>query len=298
MQYRIGELRLGDLLDVGYNVFKDNYKPLLGLALMAFVPVLLVFGVGALFGGVPLISQADFFPQPGNPPPDPKFLMQNFHAMFATMAASSLVMSICALFAHGGIILAVARGYTGQPISAGVALRYSLSRWWPLIKTTIIFVLTILLVFGAIIGAFQLFSGLVGRHNHFFLMMPVFVVSVVAMALVFLRYVLSLTVVILEGVSGFAALKRSATLMKGAYGKAFLLLVLVSIASMIPSGLLNVLVMIPGVPFFLVAMGGGMFMQMIMMAFVTTVLTILYFSNRCKHENFDLVLLAEEAEEI
>lgn len=295
MQYRIGELSLGDLLDVGFNVFKDNYKPLLGLALLAFLPVMLVFGVAALFGGVPMISQTDFFPRPGGPPPDPQFLRQNFDAMFITMGASSLVMNVCVLFAHGGIILAAASGYLGHPVSAGQALRYSLSQWWAIIKTAFVLVGIVVLVFAAMSAGFMLFARAVGGHGHFFMIAPLFFGIMIVMVLVFLRYVLSFTVVILEGVSGFAALKRSATLMKKTYGKTFLLLFLVSIASMIPSGLLNVLVMVPGVPFFLVAMGGGMFMQMIVMVFMTIVLTLLYFSNRCKHENFDLVLLAEEA---
>ncbi|TVM34650.1 hypothetical protein [Oceanidesulfovibrio marinus] len=293
MQYRVGEFGVGQLLDVAFNVFKDNYKPMLIVAVLAFLPVTIIT-VAVLLGGVlPMYKQLLMFNATGAMP-DPTVMFATMAPFFAAVSVLGILWYLTTIISEGAITFVTASSYLDNPVAPREALRYCFSRWWALLKTALLIALIfigILFVGGILValamgGISLIAGGLVGGLISFVLIVGLFLAAI----MVFLRYFLALKIVILEGVAGREALGRSAFLMKGTYGRAFILLLLLGVVSNIIGTAANL------IPFVPVAIVLSIALQVAIYVYTTSVWTMFYFSNRCKHENFDLVLLAEEAE--
>jgi hypothetical protein len=161
---------------------------------------------------------------------------------------------------NAAMIYAVASSYLSRPVSVATAFRRAVSVFLPLLWT--MFLLWLVLTAGMIL-----------------LIVPFFIFL--------LWYALIVQVVVLEGLSGRAALKRSHQLMKGNAGTAIVLGILVLVISwalnfmqsVIPVGVLRLIVY--------------SVIQSLLFIFGAAAWVVFYFSCRAKAEHFDLALLAD-----
>ena len=253
MKYEIRELGISAILDQSIKLIQDNFKLLFGIVLVLLVPYCLVHG---------FVSLA-FLPAPPQNRTD-EAVAAYYRAILAALPVllpMFLILTYVIIpITNSALIHAIARVYLNQPTSVGQSFQLAVRRFLPMLGTVFVFVL-------ALIGGLLL--------------------CLVPAIFVALSFALATQVVILEGLSGFAALKRSKELMNGNRIKLLILGVIVF--------LINVAVIIAA------AFIPQPQVQTILMAFVQGVTTlfssaagvIFYFSARCKHENFDLKLLAE-----
>jgi hypothetical protein len=161
---------------------------------------------------------------------------------------------------NAAMIYAVASCYLNRPITVGLAFQRARRIFLPLLGTTILLSLVVM-------GGFLL----------------LFVPGVIFL----LWYFLTIQVVVLEGLSGQAALKRSRQLMKRNIGTAFLLGLLVWVITMAASGMQA---LIPPVG---LKVGFNAVVQAVVLIFGSAAWVVFYFSCRAKAEHFDLALLAD-----
>jgi uncharacterized membrane protein len=114
-----------------------------------------------------------------------------------------------------------------------------------------------------------------------------FILIIAPGILFFFWFMLSTEVVIIERVSGVAALQRSRQLMKGNMFKVFALLLLVGFINLAVDGGINF------IPQRHVAIIVHAFVQGVTSVFAAAALVVFYYSCRCKFEDFDLLLLAQ-----
>jgi hypothetical protein len=161
---------------------------------------------------------------------------------------------------NAAMIYAVASSYLGRPVGVMLAFRRAANVFLPLLGTMVLlwFVLT---------------AGMM------LLVVPFFIFL--------FWYFLTIQVVVLEGLSGRAALKRSRQLMKGNAGTAIVLGILVlaiswsvnAVQGFIPHGVLRLIVY--------------SVVQSVLFIFGAAAWVVFYFSCRAKAEHFDLALLAD-----
>ncbi len=197
------------------------------------------------------------------PPPNPT--PEQAMAFFATTMRVSIPIALVAVYiiapiTNAAIVYAISNAYLEKPISVGGSVKQAFRRVLPLIWTWF-------LVGLAIMGGM--------------------ILCVVPGILASFWFSLATQVVVIEGAAGLAAMKRSKQLMAGNIGNFFVLGLLI--------GIINA-----GAGF-----GAGLIPQphvrVLVVSVVTAVLTIFgsaafvafYFSCRCKHEQFDLSLLAQ-----
>ena len=190
---------------------------------------------------------------------------QSFAPAFAVLfLVSLLVVMVMGPIANGAVTKAVGDRYLAQPTSFGHAYGYVFRR------------------IGKLVGALLL-AGL-------FILMG-FLLLIVPGILLYIRYLLVPVVVVMEDVGGTSALKRSRELMKGNWGKAILLGILLAILSMIISG---VSALIPQ-RFLAAAVSAGV--TVLFTAFAQVVIVMIYMHARCQREAFDLEFLAKSLAE-
>jgi hypothetical protein len=246
-RYELRELGVGGVLDQVIRIVRDNF----GQLLVIFLPLLLFTLVTSLTA-VAVQPVVD----PEAPPEE---------IMAATKAALPVSLSIGAVSAIGSILLGswvnaalihfVAQKYLGISITPGEAMARGWSRFGPLLGTTILYTLTVMLGFVLLI--------IPGIYFTFW-------------------YLLSQQVTVVEKLSGWGAMKRSRALMKGSMNVAFLLLLVIGILNLVVGLGANLL----GNPFLITA--AVAVLQGLGGLLGLTALVVLYFSCRCKQENFDL----------
>lgn len=158
------------------------------------------------------------------------------------------------------MIYAVASCYLDRPITVGLAFQRARRIFLPLLGTTILLSLVV---------------------------MAGFLLLIVPGVIFLLWYFLAIQVVVLEGLSGQAALKRSRQLMKGNIGTAFALGLLVWVITVCASGMQA---LIPQVE---LKVGVNAVVQAVVLIFGAAAWVVFYFSCRAKAEHFDLALLAD-----
>jgi len=166
--------------------------------------------------------------------------------------------------ANAATIHGVASAYLSRPTSVGSCIKHGMGRWLPLIGTFILtsFAVGIGMVLLLIPGILFAFWFLLAQH-----------------------------VCVIENLAGSSAMGRSKKLMKGEILKTFVLLLIVGIINWgvsMASGLISQ-------PY--VQMIVSSLVQGVTTVFGCCATTLLYFSCRCKHDNFDLQMLAEAVRE-
>jgi hypothetical protein len=254
MRYTIRALNLGEILDQAVKLTKDHFGVLIGITGALLIPFYVISG---------LIQVATIPNLPPNPTPEQTMAVVS-SSLRVAIPVALLGFYIVIPITNAAVIYAISNAYLEKPISVGESFKKAFQRLLPLIGTWI-------LVGLAIMGG----------------MILCFVPGILAA----FWFGLATQVVVIEGMAGVAAMKRSKQLMAGNIGIAFALGLLL--------GIIN------GGIGFGVAMIPQPHVRVVMNAIVTGVSVIFgsaaavafYFSCRCKHEQFDLTLLAQSVGE-
>jgi hypothetical protein len=252
MRYQVRELGLGKILDQAVTLTKNHFGLLLGVAAVLQIPFGIVQG---------LLLQPAAAALPDDPTiADILAMQQQQTNLFVLLPLILLNAYVVVPLTNGAMVYAIANVYLDQPISVGKAFARVLKRLFGMIGTY-------LLVGLAIMGGLLL--------------------CIVPGILAILWFMLATQVVVIEGLSGFAALKRSRELMKGnivTLIALFILLIAISLGvelggRFIPQHHLQIVAVV--------------LIQAVLAIFFSAVFVVFYFSCRCRHEQFDLALLAQ-----
>lgn len=283
MSYEIRSLTLAELLDTAFQLLRDRFVLLCGLAAIVQAPIAVVLG--------PLMS-------------DPRALSLLGDEAALALVALLLVYLVLMLLAFPVVAAAITRAvgdvYLGWRAGWGRALAAGLRRLVPLLLTFLLFSLVALaaavLAFG-VVGAVMLGAmALVGPDSSVALFVTTLVVSA-AVGFVYYLYVITpfavLTqVVVLEDVAFFDAIVRAFQVVAGHRLRVVGVLLVAGVLVTIPvSGLGLVGTAWPWVGAVLSAVG-----QSIGFAFTSAAGVLLYFDLRCRKEGFDLEHLARMVE--
>lgn len=255
-RYEIKSLSIGGILDQTVALVKDHFGVLLAIAAVVYVPYGLING----------FIMMTMMPSQPTPPFEPG-VMQEYQegvlkASLMTMPVS-LLFGIAGSIANGAMVWAVSRSYLGESVSFDSAWGQGFRRALPLIGTSILYGLA---VFGGTLLC--IIPGLLFAY----------------------WFILYAQTVMLEGLSGSAALSRSKALIKGNFGKVFVLSLLVGVISAV-IGAIGALIPQPHLGVVL-----QVALQAVIVMFSAAAMTVFYFSCRCGHEDFDLMRLAEAVE--
>jgi hypothetical protein len=253
MAYKLQHMGLGGILDQAIAITKDHFVLLYTIMLILVVPFNLVMGFVKLAVTQPL-------------PPNPTFqdIMQanqsnSEYAPLITIVGIVYSLLIAPL-ANAAVIHAVARLYLEEPVTALGAIKFGAVRYLPLIGTSFLMYMAI-------------FGGMI--------------LCIIPGILFALWFGFSQHVVVVEGIAGTAALKRSKKLVRPYLGTFLVLGMIVGVISLaiaaivwfIPEPHVKVVVtsLLQGVTYVVGTAAGVVF----------------YFSCRCAVENFDLQYLAQ-----
>jgi hypothetical protein len=196
---------------------------------------------------------------PPNPTPDQRVAASMEMLKVATPLAL-LAMFVVAPITNAALVYGISNAYLEKPISVGESFKRAFQRLLPLIGTSF-------LVGLAIMGGM--------------------ILCLVPGILAAFWFLLATQVVVIEDVAGFAAMKRSKALMAGNIGTIFVLGLLLGL---INAGIGFAAEVIPQPHVKAVANG---IVEGILAIFASAAFVVFYFSCRCRHEQFDLALLAE-----
>jgi hypothetical protein len=256
MRYEIRALRLGEILDQSINLLKDHFSVLLTIVGITLGPVMLL---GAalritMFPDIPVMMGQQMTPE------EAEAMFAAFLKIMPALIGLQLLTMIAYPLANAALVHAIAQSYLGKPVtvgsSIGSAFRLLLPLFWTWFLVGIAIIGgTILCVIPGIIAAFWLS--------------------------------LATQVVVVEKISGFAALHRSREIMRGNIADYFVLMLVVGLISG-AAGAAGGFVPQPHLREVL-----GILIQLAATIFGSAAIVIFYFSARCRNEQFDLQLLAK-----
>lgn len=261
MRYEIREMSLGGILDTGIVLFRDHFKKLYLICCCGYLPALLVFNIVGVF--IQETMQRDIVS--AQQERDPFAVLNAELPFFFYLIGFLIVMGLIILpITNAAVTLAVAEEFQGRSISVKESLRRALPIWLPMLWTTIL-------------------SGLVISLG--------FLMCIIPGVIFALFYYVINQVVVVEGQSGVDAMRRSWALMKDNIGNAFILSIVIFI--------IQICIMIP--PALLMTEGGWLLVnktieslfQPLVLMFNSCVYVSIYFSARCRHEQFDMYMLAQ-----
>jgi hypothetical protein len=257
MKYSIGQMSNGEILSRGFSLLFSRLGTFYGIMLIVQLPVLALelalpdFMVSG-FGGLAFLL--------------PGFILQ--------------------MIGTGALIRVVMQEYLDRPVTFGEAFQFALSRFGPLLGTSLLSGLFIAL------GLLACFA-------------PAIYLSII--------FCMSSQVVIVEDLAGMSALSRSKTLVTDQFGRVFGLLFLVGICAAILGGGVSFLaiqmlpyqqIVNPTNPFgavrvsnygnYAICMVVNTLVQTFVGTYVAICTTLLYFDLRNRKESFGMELLADK----
>lgn len=287
------EMRLGQLLDAGFKLYRMLFAVLVPLVALVLVPYNFAY-LGALRG---TLAELEGFAQPQvpvGPPPD-------FERLFLTLMAVSIsalvILALLQTFLTGAVVRAAADAYVGHEprmgAIAGAAVRRVHSLLWVslLIGLAWLALPMLLIVVGAAIGA----------DAGVFFVLAAFVLLIYPGLLFVVRFRFAPPMVMIEDLRGTRALGRSWRLARGHSWRIFGIMLLVGLMTAVVGGVI-------ALPFDIAAgfMGGvagsGWAVQalgasisgILTTPYATLVTVLLYFDIRIRKEAFDLQLMAQQ----
>ncbi|TVM19850.1 hypothetical protein DPQ33_01050 [Oceanidesulfovibrio indonesiensis] len=286
VQYCIGNMNLGELLDVAFQVFRDHFKALLTVALVAMSPYICLY-FAAILSGVWPVLELMVMPTSVDWEQVHPYIVRYYYGYVCIV----IMWYIIGTFAGGALTFLIANNYLERPVSEKRALRVAVSKWWPLTKTMVCYgPLFLVLAYIQKVVDFGIRSLIFSFGNNTISYAVVSGVGILLMVLFgffAVRYFLIFELVILEDLSGRKAFKRSAMLMKGAYGKGFFLLFFHTALSFVAESACK-FVSIP-----LLQLVINFAASILMIIYFVVAGNILYFANRSRHENFDIEILTQ-----
>jgi hypothetical protein len=253
MRYEIRELGLGEILDQAVKLTKNHIGLFFGIVAVLLVPFYLIQG---------FINLAVMAKLPPNPTPDDIVAASQANMGYFVFTFPLLLLGAYVIIpvTNAALVHAIAGEYLEKPVGVGASLKWAFRRILALIGTWF-------LVGLAIMGGLLL--------------------CVIPGIIAVFWFALATQVVVIERLAGIAAMKRSKQLMAGNVGTFFVLLL---VLGGINIGLTFSALFIPQPHVQVVASAA---IQAVATIFASAVTVVFYFSCRCKHEQFDLTLLAE-----
>lgn len=252
MAYEIRPLSFAEILDTGFRILREQFRPLMTLVGVLYGPA--VFFGGSMWLAVRGVVMA-------GAPPD----LGRLAAVAPWLLIAGVLLVLWMIVAWPVTVAAtthvVGEAYLGRPVDVRAALHAGWSMMMPLAGTSLLMSMMVMLGFLLLIvpGLYLLLS-----------------------------YALVWQVMVLERVYGMAALRRSARLATGHRLRILAVWLVVSVlGSVVGGGLQFVLGYLPGL-----GMIASLTVQAVSTAFATAVLVVFYFDIRCRKEAFDLEHLA------
>ena len=252
MKYEIRELSIGEILDQAITLTKNHFGSFFSVVAVTLLPIgLIQAGVN-----IAIMPETPLIPTPEELAAIEKAQMENL----PIIGGMGLLVLLVVPIANAALVRIVAHAYLGKNTSTGDAVGSAFGLLLPLYWTWIILTIAvmggmILLVIPGIIAAFW--------------------------------FSLATQVVVVERVSGVAALKRSRNLMRGNVGTVFVLGI---VLGMISIGMQVGSQFIPQIHAKNLA---AVLINCVFTIFSSVAMVVFYFSCRCKNEHFDLQLLAQ-----
>jgi hypothetical protein len=252
MNYTIKHMGIGEILDQAISIIKDNFGVLLKILLFGVIPISFVQQYLTIAGAPEL-------------PPNPT-VMDYLRQMSAPnkyglwLTGLSFPSGAVFILTNATVIHLVSRLYIGNAVTALEATKYGARRFWALLWTSIL------------VGLAQTVG---------------FLLFIIPGIYLMIWFGLSQQVVVLEGLSGPSAMRRSKHLVHKDRGR-FLALTLILAVIWIMIAVTPKFVPQPHISAALAAI-----MSALMMVFTIAAFVVFYFSCRCNVENFDLHYLAQ-----
>lgn len=256
-QYRLGDLDFARCFDHAIGVLRERFKPVvLVFAVVALPPILLYFVLDLVFG-FSIALYADEFDSMA-----PEAFFALFFRGMAAVTGFSLFFQLIMLYLSGFVSYVVGMYYLDAAVSISSALRFTLGRIVPLVFAHILYVL--------VVAVGTLLCVIPGIY------------------LGVLLY-LFIPAVLFENAGPIQALTRSKDLiLHGEFMRIFFLWLALGFVGA-PLGILSFVVPYPAVDLLIQSLAGA-----VLQMFVAAVVTVIYFSLRCKHESLDLEILASQ----
>lgn len=261
--------RVGEILDASIKLYARNARTLIGAAAVAVIPL-------QMLSAVVLLSVYDS----GNDIPTG---YSNLFKRVPTADASAragaggivtLVSIVTIAFVSAACVHAISSAYLDRPLSIGESVRFGARRLLPLLAMLIV-----------------LYIGLG----------IAFVLLVIPGIWLYAAWGVATPALLIEHVRPLRALGRSFRLVKGRWwataGVLLVAFLMTTILSSIVSGILTAIALTsnPSLAFAVViSLLSGVATGLIVQPFQATVVTVLYYDLRVRHEGYDLQLLAEQ----
>ncbi len=251
MRYEIRELEVGGMLDLVIKLCRDHMGFLAVIVCVVLLPIHLPVSLWEVW----MLPQLDLTTIADMDRED----LTAYQAKSFPMTTLTLwVLGFSSALAQGAVAYGTAHRYLGKDISAGACIREALRKWLRLLGATIVYGL------GVGLGT---------------------VCLVVPGILLALAWYVLYPVLLFEDLPAGKAFGRSNTLMNGQKGRAFVLGFLLLVVSC------TSILVIEWVPNEYVAAAIGSIQQCFIVALNGVAATVVYFSARCRNEQFDLEML-------
>lgn len=296
MSYELRPLTLAEILDAAFRMVQTEWRTLLGLSLIMQVPLmLLAFSTPRIFD--PLAAPIE----PGVEPTGQELL-----GAVGALSGMGLAYLILYPFVAASVTAAVAHLYLGRPFAFADAARAGLASVLRLVASYLVYLVALfggVLIVGGAIAMVGVMGGAllrevmgslggIGIGLAILLGFGVFVLLMLLMLYLGAISALLPPVAVLESAGVVGTVTRSFALAATARGRVLLIVMTAGLIVGIPVGAAQM--MIGFMPVFGILVWGGM--QALAFAFTTAVAVVLYFDLRCRAENYDLELLAEQVE--
>ncbi len=255
MAHQIRQLSLGGVLDEAIALTKEHFGALFRIVAVTMLPPLLIVS----------FYQFAVMPQLTFPFQQEQFVAwmeaQQKHGNIINVL--SIASAVATILGNAAVVHGVSCAALGQPFTTKAALSQALKIFLPLIGTSVL-------------GGLAVFVGTL--------------LCIIPGIIVTLWFAFTTPIVVIEGVGGIDALKRSKTLTEGNLGSMF---VCGAVVAVIQLGVVAAPHLVPQ-PHAAIVLGAVV--QCALQIFSSAAVVMFYFSARCQHEQFDLQLLVDAVE--
>lgn len=296
--FRLRPLRVTELLDAVFSLYRRNFWLFVGLVAVVQVPYQILsflLGLGT---------------RTSNPTVRPGHALTQgqLHTLFQNLALDLSIFGVLLLLTVALVIplqtaaftKGVADRYLGRPATPGSCYRFATRSWLPLVLLGLIYL-------GLTLAAFLVLSllgfvlvALVGGGGLVLAILLGLALVVVAI-LVYVRLVVATPALVLESLGPVAAIRRSWGLTEGHLGRLFGTLISLILVSILISLVLGILVgVVTAAAGTTTPTGrvleaiGGILVAVLQAPISATGITLMYFDLRVRREAFDIELLAQQ----
>lgn len=276
-------MTVGDILDRSIQLYRSNFPKFIGI-------VLLIKGPYLILGYVLTELIMVFFAGYGEGAEQ----MAIYLDYATTLSLRILELLFVAPILIAAMTMAISDRFLSRNIEIAEAYRKILKRFFPLLGTILLrgIMISVVLLAGVLLG-WSMLQG--GAMPGFFVIMSGGILA----GVLWVWYAFIPQTVVIEGEGGLSAMKRSKYLVKGYFVKAFVMLVLISIAVALITGVtafgIQKVLSFTEYGSFL-AEGVSNVISVLLEPFRIAAMTLLYYDFRIRKEGFDLEIMAEELE--